>query len=75
MNDTLVSEENAPFRRILRPLIKALRLAYIQGTNVCKYLPSEKAIQLYLQSTGVRVMTCSGAWTQDTRRGCHASSS
>lgn len=47
MNETLVSEEHAPFRRILRPVIKALRLAYIQGTNVCKYLPSEKAIQLY----------------------------
>jgi ubiquinone/menaquinone biosynthesis C-methylase UbiE len=47
MNDTLVSEENAPFRRILRPLVKFLRLAYIQGTTVVKLLPSEKAIQLY----------------------------
>lgn len=47
MNETLVSEEHAPFRRMLRPVIKALRLVYIQGTNVCKYLPSEKAIQLY----------------------------
>jgi len=47
MNETLVSEENAPFRRLLRPVIKALRLAYIQGTTVVKFLPSEKAIQLY----------------------------
>lgn len=47
MNNTLVSEENAPFRRLLRPLVKFLRHAYIQGTTVVKLLPSEKAIQLY----------------------------
>ena len=47
MNETLVSEENAPLRRLLRPIIKMLRMAYIQGTTVVKLLPSEKAIQLY----------------------------
>jgi cyclopropane fatty-acyl-phospholipid synthase-like methyltransferase len=47
MNNTLVSEEHAPFRRILRPLVRFLRLAYIQGTTVVKLLPSEKAIQFY----------------------------
>jgi len=47
MNGTMVSEDNAPLRRLLRPLIKALRTAYIQGTTVVKLMPSERAIQLY----------------------------
>jgi len=47
MNETLVSEDNAPLRKMLRPVIKALRLAYIQGTTVVKLLPSDRAIQLY----------------------------
>ena len=47
MNGTMVSEENAPLQRLLRPLIKALRTAYIQGTTVVKLMPSEKAIQFY----------------------------
>lgn len=47
MNDTLVSEENAPLRRLLKPVVKVLRLAYIQGTTIVKLLPSDKAIQLY----------------------------
>jgi cyclopropane fatty-acyl-phospholipid synthase-like methyltransferase len=47
MNGTMVSEDNAPFRRLLRPVIRALRTAYIQGTSVCKLMPSERAIQLY----------------------------
>jgi cyclopropane fatty-acyl-phospholipid synthase-like methyltransferase len=47
MNGTMVSEDNAPFRRLLRPVIRALRTAYIQGTTVVKLLPSERAIQLY----------------------------
>jgi len=47
MSETLVSEDNAPFRRLLRPVVKALRTAYIQGTTVVKLMPSERAIQLY----------------------------
>ncbi len=47
MNETLVSEDHAPFRRLLRPVIRALRTAYIQGTTVVKLMPSERAIQLY----------------------------
>lgn len=47
MNETLVSEDNAPFRKMLRPVIKVLRTAFIQGTTVVKLLPSERAIQLY----------------------------
>jgi ubiquinone/menaquinone biosynthesis C-methylase UbiE len=47
MNGTMVSEDHAPLQRLLRPLIKALRTAYIQGTTVVKLMPSERAIQLY----------------------------
>lgn len=47
MNGTMVSEDNAPFRKLMRPVIKALRTAYIQGTTVVKLMPSERAIQLY----------------------------
>ncbi len=47
MNGTMVSEDNAPFSWLVRPLIRALRTAYIQGTTVVKLLPSERAIQLY----------------------------
>lgn len=47
MNETMVSEDHAPLRRLLRPVIKALRHAYIQGTTVVKLMPSERAIQLY----------------------------
>ncbi|MDR3605734.1 MAG: class I SAM-dependent methyltransferase [Desulfomonilaceae bacterium] len=47
MNETMVSEDNAPLQKLLRPIIRALRTAYIQGTNVCKLMPSERAIQLY----------------------------
>ncbi|HMK37252.1 MAG TPA: class I SAM-dependent methyltransferase [Desulfomonilaceae bacterium] len=47
MNGTMVSEDNAPFRKLLRPVIRALRTAYIQGTTVVKLMPSERAIQLY----------------------------
>lgn len=47
MNQTIVSEDNAPFRRLLRPIIKVLRTAYIQGNRVVKLMPSERAIQLY----------------------------
>ena len=47
MNDTLVSEDNAPFRKLIRPVVKALRTAFIQGTTVVKLMPSERAIQLY----------------------------
>ncbi len=43
----MVSEDNAPLQKLLRPLIKALRTAYIQGTTVVKLMPSERAIQLY----------------------------
>jgi len=47
MNYTLVSEDDAPWRRLLGPVIKVLRMAYIQGTTVVKLMPSERAIQLY----------------------------
>jgi ubiquinone/menaquinone biosynthesis C-methylase UbiE len=47
MNETMVSEDNAPLRKMLRPVIRALRTAYIQGTSVVKLMPSERAIQLY----------------------------
>jgi 2-polyprenyl-3-methyl-5-hydroxy-6-metoxy-1,4-benzoquinol methylase len=47
MNQTLVSEDNAPFRKLLRPLVKALRTAYIQGTSVVKLMETERAIRLY----------------------------
>jgi len=47
MSYTLVSEDDAPFRKILHPIVKLLRMAYIQGTTVVKLMPSEKAIQLY----------------------------
>jgi 2-polyprenyl-3-methyl-5-hydroxy-6-metoxy-1,4-benzoquinol methylase len=47
MDYTLVSEDHAPWRKVLRPAIKFLRLAYIQGTTVVKLLPSERAIQIY----------------------------
>jgi cyclopropane fatty-acyl-phospholipid synthase-like methyltransferase len=47
MNETMVSEDHAPLRRLLRPVIKVLRHAYIQGTTVVKLMPSERAIQLY----------------------------
>ena len=47
MNGTMVSEDNAQLQKLLRPLIKALRTAYIQGTTVVKLMPSERAIQLY----------------------------
>jgi 2-polyprenyl-3-methyl-5-hydroxy-6-metoxy-1,4-benzoquinol methylase len=47
MNYTLVSEDDTPWRRLARPVVRALRLAYIQGTTVVKLLPSERAIQLY----------------------------
>ena len=47
MNQTLVSEDHEPFRRMLRPVVRALRKAYIQGTTVVKLLPTEKSIQFY----------------------------
>ena len=47
MSQTMVSEDNAPLQKLFRPVIKALRTAYIQGTTVVKLLPSERAIQLY----------------------------
>lgn len=47
MNGTLVSEDHAPLHKLLRPIVRLLRLAYIQGTTVVKLLPSERAIQLY----------------------------
>ncbi len=47
MNGTIVSEDHAPLTKLLRPIIRALRTAYIQGTTVVKLLPSERAIQLY----------------------------
>ncbi len=47
MNQTLVSEDNAPFRKLLRPLVRVLRTAYIQGTSVVKLMPSERAIRIY----------------------------
>lgn len=47
MNETMVSEDNAPLRKLMRPIVKALRTAYIQGTTVVKLMPSERAIQLY----------------------------
>jgi SAM-dependent methyltransferase len=47
MSHTMVSEDNAPFRKLLRPVVKALRTAFIQGTTVVKLMPTERAIQLY----------------------------
>jgi ubiquinone/menaquinone biosynthesis C-methylase UbiE len=47
MNETLVSEDHEPFKRLLRPVVKVLRRAYIQGTTVVKLMPTEKSIQLY----------------------------
>ncbi len=47
MSQTMVSEDNAPLQKLFRPIIKILRTAYIQGTNVCSLLPSERAIRLY----------------------------
>lgn len=47
MNETLVSEDHEPLRRLLRPVVKVLRRAYIQGTTVVKLMPTEKSIQLY----------------------------
>jgi cyclopropane fatty-acyl-phospholipid synthase-like methyltransferase len=47
MSETLVSEDNAPIRLILRPIIRALRTAYIQGTTVVKLMKDNRAIQMY----------------------------
>jgi len=47
MNETMVSEENAPFRLFVRPIVRALRTAYIQGTTVVKLMKDNRAIQLY----------------------------
>jgi cyclopropane fatty-acyl-phospholipid synthase-like methyltransferase len=47
MNETMVSEDHAPLQRLLRPVVKILRTAYIQGTTVVKLMPSERAIRLY----------------------------
>ena len=69
MNETMVSEDHAPLQKLLRPLIRALRTAYIQGTTVVKLMPSERAIQLYY-STAARVMICSGPWIQDIEKDC-----
>ena len=51
MNQTLVSEDHEPFRRLLRPVVRVLRKAYIQGTTVVKLMPTEKSIQLYYRIT------------------------
>ena len=47
MSYTLVSEEEFPLNKLIRPIIRTMRKAYIQGTTVVKLLPSEQAIQLY----------------------------
>ncbi len=47
MNYTLVCEDEAFPLKLVRPVIKVLRTAYIQGTTVVKYMPSDHAIQLY----------------------------
>ena len=47
MSYTLVSEEDFPLFKLIRPLIRAMRKAYIQGTTIVKLLPSEQAIQVY----------------------------
>ena len=62
MNQTLVSEDNAPFRKLLRPLVKALRTAYIQGTSVVKLMPSERAIRLYYK---IRRKSYDLQWSMD----------
>lgn len=47
MSYTLVSEEEFLLFKLIRPIIRAMRKAYIQGTTIVKLLPSEKAIQVY----------------------------
>ncbi|MEW6350160.1 MAG: methyltransferase domain-containing protein [Thermodesulfobacteriota bacterium] len=47
MNHTMVSENHVLLERILRPIIRALRTAYIQGTSVVKLMKSDRAIKLY----------------------------
>ncbi len=62
MYHTLVSEEEFPFHKLLRPVIRAMRTAYIQGTTVVKFLPSEKAIRLYYK---VRRKSYDFQWSMD----------
>ncbi len=62
MNQTLVSEDHEPFRRLLRPVVKALRKAYIQGTTVVKLMPTEKSIQLYYK---IRKKSYDFQWSLD----------
>lgn len=47
MSQALVYEENSLIRGAVGFVIKALRTAYIQGTTVVKFMPSDRAIQLY----------------------------
>lgn len=47
MNYTLVEDSDSIWLKAVRPLIKAARSVYIQGTNIVSILPSERAIQLY----------------------------
>ena len=47
MSQTLVYEDNSLIRSAVGFVIKALRTAYIQGTTVVKFMPSDRAIQLY----------------------------
>ncbi len=62
MNQTLVSEDHEPFRRLLRPVVRALRKAYIQGTTVVKLMPTEKSIQLYYK---IRKKSYDFQWSLD----------
>ncbi len=62
MNQTLVSEDHEPFRRLLRPVVRVLRKAYIQGTTVVKLLPTEKSIQLYYR---IRKKSYDFQWSLD----------
>jgi ubiquinone/menaquinone biosynthesis C-methylase UbiE len=47
MNQTLVSDEFLPLRKLWRLAVRGLRTAYIQGTTIVRLLPSERAIQFY----------------------------
>ncbi|HTY25304.1 MAG TPA: class I SAM-dependent methyltransferase [Desulfomonilaceae bacterium] len=62
MNETLVSEDHDPFRRLMRPVVRALRKAYIQGTTVVKLMPTEKSIQLYYK---IRKKSYDFQWSLD----------
>ncbi len=47
MTQSLVYKDDTQLRTIFSPLVRILRKAYIQGTTVVKYMPSDRAIRAY----------------------------